>query len=214
MLTLNDIHHIMSELAERRPIFHSEADFQHEMAWQLREQTGSAPRLEYPFESKGNGKRLYIDIWLPGNGVALELKWYTGELSWTDQNWESFLLKEQGTESFMRYDFLKDVERLESLELSSYKTGFAILLANGSLLWRPRPTSYETPDEEFRLHERRKRATGCLKWSPRASASMKSAGRKEMICLKGSYPLAWKTYSELNVKKNGEFRYLAFQVNP
>ena len=204
----------MTTLAERRPIFHSEADFQHEMAWQLRGQTGNAPRLEYPLESKIFGNRIYIDIWLPCINIALELKWYTSQLGWTDKNGESFFLKEQGTESFMRYDFLKDVERLERLEAPGYKTGFVILLGNGSLLWRPRPTNQETPDEEFRIHEGRKRVTGYLNWSPKASSSMKSAGRKDMIYLKGSYPVVWQPYSNLNASKNGEFRYLAFQVDP
>ena len=30
-----DIHGLMSKLRKRRPIFHSEADFQHALAWEI-----------------------------------------------------------------------------------------------------------------------------------------------------------------------------------
>ena len=32
-----NIHEVMTELAKMRPIFHSEADFQFALAWQIRE---------------------------------------------------------------------------------------------------------------------------------------------------------------------------------
>ena len=32
-----DIHQIMADLAKRRPVFHSEADFQHALAWLIHE---------------------------------------------------------------------------------------------------------------------------------------------------------------------------------
>ena len=37
MLNIETLHSIMEELAKERPIFHSEADFQHALAWKIRE---------------------------------------------------------------------------------------------------------------------------------------------------------------------------------
>ena len=70
-----DITHLMNELARYRPVFHSEADFQHALAWRIHEAMPDCEvRLEYkPFPTK----RLYLDLWLPDIGVAMELKYCT-----------------------------------------------------------------------------------------------------------------------------------------
>ena len=69
-----DIRSVMDSLSERRPIFHSEADFQHALAWRIHEMApGCQVRLEFnPFPK--DDRRSYLDIWLPDLGIALELK--------------------------------------------------------------------------------------------------------------------------------------------
>ena len=63
-MTLDDIYCLMQELSKSRPIFHSEADFQHALAWQIHEtMPDSQIRLEYPF--RFDGSTIYLDIWLP-----------------------------------------------------------------------------------------------------------------------------------------------------
>lgn len=43
-----NVHPLMSQLAGTRPIFHSEADFQHALAWEIQNQhPQAAVRLEY-----------------------------------------------------------------------------------------------------------------------------------------------------------------------
>ena len=49
-----DIHGVMAELAERRPIFHSETDFQFAFAWQIATMKRDGEvRLEKPFSLGG-----------------------------------------------------------------------------------------------------------------------------------------------------------------
>ena len=58
-------------------MFHSEADFQHALAWQIHEAAPeSQVRLEVsviPVEAQ----RMFLDIWLPVEGIAIELKYKT-----------------------------------------------------------------------------------------------------------------------------------------
>jgi hypothetical protein len=127
-----DIHHLMSELARSRPVFHSEADFQHALAWQIREaMPDCSVRLEFkPFPD--DDKRMYLDIWLPTVGVAIELKYPTRKLE-LNHNDEYFSLADHSAQDIQRYDFLKDLQRLENVVARHQpaKAGYAVLLTNG-----------------------------------------------------------------------------------
>ena len=88
-----DLNRILQSLAARRPIFHSEADFQHALAWELDNKApGSEVRLEFrPFPEE----RFYLDIWLRGAGeaLAIELKYLTRALD-VEVNGERFPTEE------------------------------------------------------------------------------------------------------------------------
>ena len=75
-----DINRLMNGLAAERPVFHSEADFQHALAWRIREETGRDVRLEFP---PFPAERIYLDLWMPSIGVAIELKYLTSKLNVT-----------------------------------------------------------------------------------------------------------------------------------
>ena len=81
-----DIANLMLGLSKSRPIFHSEADFQHAFAWQIHERLPDCQvRLEYnPLPAQK--KRMYLDIWVQSLKVATELKYPTRKL---DLEWES-----------------------------------------------------------------------------------------------------------------------------
>ena len=73
-MTAIDIHALLGGLARKRPAFHSEADFQFALAWEIREARKLDSRLEFrPLADE----RMYLDIWLPQRGVAVELKYMT-----------------------------------------------------------------------------------------------------------------------------------------
>lgn len=205
-----DINALMADLASRRPIFHSEADFQHALAWQIHE---SMPdwrvRLEYPLPNQE--RRIYLDVWLPDVGVAVELKYHARRLE-LDWNGEPFALREQSAQDVLRYDFLKDLQRLEHLVSGkeACSTGFAVLLTNNSLLWDYGRSRGGNIDSAFHLHEGRE-LSGELAWSDRAGAGT-TKNREMPLCLKDRYNLHWQDYSTLSTGGNGLFRYLTVRV--
>ena len=80
-LTMIEIPALMRKLAIERPLFHSEADFQHALAWRSREEhPNSGVRLEYKPPTNAGEERMQLDIWLVRLGVAIELKYKTGKL--------------------------------------------------------------------------------------------------------------------------------------
>ena len=204
---------LMSGLARHRPVFHSEADFQHALAWRIHEMwPNERVRLEYkPFKPE----KMYLDICLPEMGVALELKYPTQELTVVHEG-ETFALRWHSAQDVRRYDFLKDIQRLERLEKLSEQrapqAGFAILLTNDPSYWKPwKPPQRRHPnDEAFRLHEGEKKE-GKMAWSKQAGAGT-TIGRRAPIRLKGSYGLEWKPYATVREGKYREFRYLAVQT--
>ena len=202
-----DIHLVMAKLAERRPIFHSEADFQFALAWQIHKMTPDCEvRLEKPFTIGGDKKSMHLDIWLPNTGTAIELKYGTRGLR-DEFDGELFALKD-GARDLCRYDFVKDIQRIERVVDAPRGSapGYAILLANDHLLWEPRPGGI---DAAFHLHEGR-RLEGSMTWAKSAGKGS-TKGKESPLVLRGSYALHWKTYPALPGKYGG-FRYLAVEV--
>ena len=210
-----DIHRVMTELSKVRPIFHSEADFQFALAGQIgKMMPDSQIRLDRPL------KGVYLDIWISDQSdqqVAVELKYKTKPLLALD-NGEVFYLKEQGAGNHGCYDFLKDVERVESV-----KRGFAIILTNDPSYWTEGSVRKDSNYYAFRIHEGRK-LSGELRWKDPEKGSAKRGNRQKPIKLSGSYNLQWQDYSEihplslgkhqqLGIKgKHLQFRYLAVAV--
>lgn len=202
-----DIDHFMVGLASQRAIFHSEADFQHAFAWQFHEVFPEARvRLEYPFYA---GKWIYIDLWLdtPSQKLAIELKYKSRTLE-TLHGDEHFRLKDHSAQDGGRYDFLKDVMRLEQIKrMKPHAEGYAVLLTNEPLYWKSGQSG--TNDEAFHLQEGRQ-LTGELSWNLKASKGT-TKGRLDPILLRGSYTVTWKAFSNLQTQ-NSEFRYLALKI--
>ena len=204
-----DIPHFMKDLARERPMFHSEADFQHALAWRIRDaMPNCGVRLEYkPYPTE----RMYLDLWLRGIGVAIELKYRTRML-YLEHKGETFALRNQSAQDIGRYDFLKDVQRLEQLSrFPAARAGFAILLTNDSSYWKY-PSRTDTVDAAFRLHDGNSIA-GKMAWSERAGAGT-TKNRKKPICLNGSYDLQWQDYADMGDGSHRRFRYLAVQTSP
>jgi hypothetical protein len=64
-------------------------------------------------------------------------------------------LKHHWAEDCGRYDYLKQVEKLEKITMGGDNiNGIAILLTNDHLYWNP-PTKSLTVDSNFRIHENR-----------------------------------------------------------
>lgn len=201
---------IMNNLCAQRPIFHSEADFQHSLAWEIHKSLpDTSIRLELPWSNEE--KQNHLDVWISSSDfkIAIELKYKTRGLQ-TLVNGETYSLKDQSAQDLGRYDFLKDVMRLEQL-ISQYNDwiGFALLLTNDSSYWKV-PNTFQTVDASFRLHQG-KNIQGKLAWGAGAAPGT-IRNRESPIFLKNSYQANWNDYSRPSMGSYGRFRYLLLQV--
>ena len=211
-----DVHAIMANLSRQRSVFYSEADFQHAFAWQVH---SDMPDCQVRLEFRPHiNERVYIDMWIANIPLAIELKYRTRQTALQFAN-EHFDLRQQSAQDHGRYDFLKDIQRLEHLEqLGLARSGLAILLTNDHLYWEY-PRRPPNLDKEFRIHEGQQ-LTGCLKWSTEASAGT-TRNRERPVNLKGIYNLIWHNYADVRPVQslgsgsrlsNERFCYLAIEV--
>jgi len=205
-----DLHAIVARLATKRPLFHSEADFQHALAWELHHELPDARvRLEYrPFPSEA----VYVDIWVEREGMAmaLELKYLTKKLDVTVGG-EAFSLRNQSAEDVNRYLVLKDIVRIERIvdEVPDAR-GMAVILTNDAGYWKK--SIRDTIDAHFRLHDGRD-LTGTLAWSEKAGTGT-TRGIANPLDISGIYKLAWRDYSIVTPASAGHFRYLLLEALP
>jgi hypothetical protein len=201
---------IIKSLAIPRPLYHSEADFQHAFAWEFHRQLpNAAVRLELPLAT--SDQVLHLDFWATSKdeSIAVELKYKTRALS-VQLAGERFDLANHSAQDLGRYDFIKDIQRLEQVKLHRENViGYAILITNDSSYWK-RSGNRHTIDADFRLEQGRV-LHGVLKWGEKASAGTKR-GREEPIVVRGQYELSWEDYSQPSSASYGVFRYLAVKV--
>lgn len=205
-----NFHVVMQSLRGKRPVFHSEADFQHALAMELSTQ---APRSQIRLEYRPmSDERIYIDLWAldKSQKLAVELKYKTrlARVDWKD---ERFDLANQGAQDLSAYDVWKDVQRLERVCTQRADTnGYVILLSNDATFWNA-PASNGTVGSAFRLHEGRV-ASGGLYWASHAGdGTMKN--RENPIELNGSYRIEWHDYSRLGPGQGLTFRYTLIHVS-
>ena len=83
-MTIQEIKIVLEELSKRRSVFHSEADFQQELAFAIREKYNKIKiRLEIPFKIPNDLKNKALDILLIENEkskVGIELKYPKAKL--------------------------------------------------------------------------------------------------------------------------------------
>lgn len=198
---------VMARLAARRPIFHSEADLQHEVAIELRAMDPRLElRLEYPF---GQGTRASLDILLRKDDAqfGLELKYLCRSIN-VDVAGEQFRLRHQSAHDIRRYDVCKDIVRIEGFCRRFGAAGSVLILTNDPAYWSSRRRS-DTFDAAFDLADLRVLA-GTLAWAERTGAGT-TKGRETPLSVGGSYALQWRDYAEVP-GLGGRFRYLYVPV--
>ena len=207
-----DLPAALSVLAEQRPVFHSEADFQFALAWVIRERhPGIEVRLERPVIL--DGRRGHVDIWLrdADGEKAIELKYWTGRNDLFARG-ERFDLREWAGD-IERCGFWKDVDRVERLlDGGVCDDGYVIALSNVRGSWGPPTQNWErTNDAAFRVHGGRA-VTGVLDWRPNTAPGTRGMCVAP-IEVSGRYRTAWRDYSKpVPGTAGGEFRYLLLDV--
>lgn len=201
---------VLERLAAIGPVFHSEADFQHQLAWVVRE---LAPGVRVRLETRPlPEERLELDVLLTDAGIgeraAVELKYATRALS-VEVGSERFRLRNPAAQDVIRHDVVKDLWRLEKLiAAGAVDRGVLLFVTNDQVYWSP--SSRDTVDGAFRLHEGRDLA-GTLGWASRAGSGT-TAKRDIPLALTGRYRLAWSDYSVVSDGPGGKFRVLAVPV--
>ena len=211
-----DLDTTLMELAVQRPVFQNEMDFQFSFAWQIKMKF---PNWNIRFEKNltdSEDEKRRIDLWIEGeNTYAIELKYPTQEL-FHEVNNEIFKLRNKSAVDYARYDFLKDIKRMEeAVSNNTNVKGYAILITNDMAIEIP-ATKDDVADFQFRIHEGRVINNEELDWI-RKEGGQSYGERENPIKLKGTYRFNWKDYSELKMKNNlpvtnGKFRYLLVKI--
>jgi hypothetical protein len=200
----------MRRLAESRPLFHSEADLQHAFAWELHQMVPELDvRLEVPLRTPVGST--YVDVLArsASTQMAIELKYKTRALQ-TAVNGEEFVLLNQAAQDIGRYDFFKDISRIEAFVAgNSRRIGYALFLTNDSAYWKA-PASLTHGYAAFAMNEGRQ-VSASLAWGESASPGTR-CGREAEIAIAGAYALQWKSYSSIEVNSYGVFKYICIEV--
>jgi hypothetical protein len=181
----------MSGLAAVRSVFHSEADLQHALAWQIQR---AYPQARVRLEPRPRrGVRLDVLVTVDGHRTAVEVKYLLARFH-GEVDGEVFDLPNQAAQDISRHDVVKDLVRVETLVADGYADqGAVLVLSNDPAYWRP-GRSPETIDAAFRLHEGRM-LHGLLTWKLHAGAGT-TRGRDLPLSVAGSYQCRWRDYSQ------------------
>lgn len=207
-----NIEAVLDSLARKRPIFHNEADFQHALAWEIREMYECKIRLERRMDIDLK-RRTYLDILVERDGrkTAIELKYKMRAVEHTLEG-ETFSILNHGAQDIGRYDVLKDLQRIEQMVNNNLvHDGYLVFLTNDLLYYTDPGIEKWTADRDFRIHEGRE-ISGTLFWSESAGeGTMK--GREEPIVIEGTYKFSWHDYSKLEHSSRGSIKALNIHVN-
>lgn len=206
---------LLQELAQERPLFHSEKDFQLALGWKLKEhfEAKGKPvkiRLEQRFKpNKSNAIFIDIVIKYKDRQIPIELKYKTTEFDIEIMD-EKYELKKQNARDAGQYDFIRDVARIEDfVKTKNCQKGYVLFLTNDKSYWT-RSKSVAKYDD-FKIYENRV-LKGSLKWKKDAQeGSTKS--REKPIKLERTYKVKWEKYPKpTNEKFETEFRYLLLEI--
>ncbi|UGT61787.1 hypothetical protein [Nocardia asteroides] len=195
----------MEELARRRPLFHSERDFQLALAMVLADDVAQL-RLEKTVpvsEPVGGRSRLSIDVLgeLNGHRIALELKYPKKRLRASVEG-EVFDLPASGAPDLDAAAIWRDVQRIERLILDgTVDAGASITLTNYPF-WSQRNSTARSQAYEFRLWEGRTVGPGALQWR------LEGGRVGERLTFNSGYHCCWRDFG---ADVDFGFRYLLLQ---
>ena len=206
-----DITKIINNLSNKRKIFVSEADFKFALAWEIKSEIPEAKvRLEYcPVDIDPS---MHIDILVKmGEDIyPIELKYMTKQCDVTVDD-ERFILKNQGAQDIKRYDFIKDISRVERLSesMDNFKEGYCIAITNDPSYWNT-SSNKNTCDAAFRINHNSIKE-GKLEWAAHTGNGT-NKNREESLILKNRYDIYWQEYSKIDNSSSGQFKYLSINV--
>jgi len=201
---------VLKKMSVSRPVFHSEADFQHAFAWTAHELD---PSLQVRLETRPEPHvRLDLLLFRPDlqQFSAIELKYLT--TAWSgDVGGETFALKSQGAQDIRAYDVVKDIHRVERfVKGGAGLNGAVVVLTNEPSYWQRPSHTIETNATAFRLYEATV-LSGRRSWGPQTGVGTMK-GREVALDLVDEYACTWSDYSTVGGVR-GRFRHLTFEVS-
>ena len=206
-----DLHAVIDSLRAKRKIFHSEADFQFALAWEIQLQYRTARvRLEYPWGTIA-GKRAAIDILvtIDDEDIPIELKYAKRNLL-VEEYGEVYDLHHQGAKDRKCYMHINDlcrVERFVKLNQNS-RVGYVLWLINDLSFTKP-PKDDTACYFDFSIHEGAE-LHDTMQWGDTAGPKTRQ-GCEEPLVLNKRYKIHWQDYSSFE-GKNGLFKYALIKV--
>lgn len=206
-----DLEKCLIALRKKSSVFHSEADFQFALAWEIQlAYPNAVVHLEYCPKAMPN---MHIDIvvFYGEKLYPIELKYKTANLN-VDSGSEAFHLKNHGAQDIGKYDCMLDIQRIESIRgiIPNFEKGYAVWLTNDSSYWKA-PSKAGAFYREFSIHEGSVKS-GVMSWDEETGEGT-TKGRTESIVLRGTYSINWKPYTTIKTDRNGAFYYALVEVN-
>lgn len=206
-----DINAAIKALQNKRNVFCSEADFQLELAWVLKDMYKDKydVRLEYayylPNETKQKNSKIHIDIVLLNDKefIPIELKYKTRGCK-VNYKSEHYNLANHGAQDIGRYLYLKDIERIECLRDNEllFIEGYAIFLTNDSIY---KQCKEDAMYAQFSLVDNSIK-TGIMQWINNPSpGSIK--GVEKPISFRSTYSMIWEDYSIIETERKNTDKF-------
>ncbi len=235
-LDLSLLNQLMQKMANDKKIFQNEAQFQFDLAWEIRNalekddykvflEVWTSSEQKTNKKNKQYNKKFYTDIVVSHpteKDVAIELKYKTKNLNCDNNKVD---LKSHLAFDFGRYDFLYDVKRNENLVISKqcrkhfdFIKGYAIFLTNESSYWNNK--SQKNMDAEFVLgiikNDNVYIKNGDKKWKD-ITDNVFNSWRRDIIHLDNTYNnTKWEDYKPCGscntCNENKEFKYLILET--
>ncbi len=194
-----------------------EKQLQFDLAWELKKSTGAKIHLEYATkpkqqeedEEENNSKktRYYYDIVIEDDVelIPIELKFKTKSVKGHEE------YTNQAAQDLARYDFWRDVKRIEDFNAPSEKfasVGYAVMVTNdGAYVDK---SGENTMYKSFSVNKDREVKAGKLDWASEPSPKSVGENRMNGIEIKNDYKLNWE---EDVVANNGvRFNVLVLEV--
>lgn len=221
---------VINSFAACNRIFNCEAQFQFELAQEIKSQFNCKVLFE-GISRNGYGKKYFTDLILYDEVevIAIELKYKTASLC---QPLPCLYgkgcldLANHGAVDLGRYDYLLDIERIQKIVGSasandenviiSCNRGYAVILTNEKKYWDGLPNN--TIDADFFFTQQTKMVKkGMHDWKkssvpPFYPKTVAGSFRANGLTMNNNYPCDWKDYLKLNVGGNNEFKYLVTEI--
>ena len=217
ILNKSELAKIVNDMGNRKNVYTCEAQFQFDLADEIRtflnEKTGVyIVYVEYP--QMIVNRTVHYDIVIESTNVdpheycVIELKYKTVAMQNASCYGQPCTLKTHAAQSLGRYDFYKDIERIENCSLNTDRhtaKGYAILLTNDKCYWTKNGANrlYQA----FSLQDRTTISQGIKSWPTNIKVSSIGNNRNKCISLKNTYNLNWVQWGN-----SVNFKYLLLEV--